>query len=140
MKDKDNSRLQQEWISLHDNVERSEMLALGIKLLSVLITLAALIAQLESLVIFLLILVLWLQEAIWKTFQARSEQRLVLLEKVLLENNNDRVPGFYSSFEQNRPGVIALLKEYLSNAARPTVAYPYAVLILIVVVVAGFDS
>ena len=123
--------LQQEWFTLHNNTEHSEALALIIKLAAVSICLVGIMNTQYSLLITLLLMVLWLQEAIWKTFQGRTEQRLLIIEKAWADDEQNSTLCFYSSWEKSQPGIAALIAEYLSNAARPTVAYPYLVLVLI---------
>ena len=123
--------LQQEWQTLHTSCDRSEALALGIKLLAVMICLATIFVPQSSLYISVILAVLWLQEAIWKTFQGRTEQRLLAIEKAWADNDNSSALCFYSHWTESRSGVMTLLKEYLSNAVRPTIAYPYSVLIVI---------
>ena len=60
------SSLEKEWQLLHHSYERSEALALLIKLTALLVCLFGFYLQLYF-VSALLIAVLWLQEAIWKT-------------------------------------------------------------------------
>ena len=118
-----------EWLALHNSYEKFETLALVIKLVAVLVCLAGFIFNLSSLILAMLILVLWLQDAIWKTFQGRTEQRLLVLEKANSENDQTVSLNFYSHWEVSRPGIIVLVREYLSNAVRPTIAYPYIILL-----------
>ena len=129
MTDNDRNTLQQEWISLHNNNEKSEALAVHIKLMALILFVVALIAELEPLVAAFLLLVLWLQEAIWKTFQSRAEQRLISIEKAWVSNDDSYALQFYSEWLETRPGLSGLIRQYLSNAIRPTVAFPYALLI-----------
>ncbi len=128
MTDKSRQILQQEWTTLHNNVEQSETMALIIKLLAVVICFAAISIELNLIVIVLLLFVLWFQEAIWKTFQSRTEQRLLDIEKALLNKEENSSLCFYSQWVTSRPGTKALILQYLKNAFRPTIAYPYAVL------------
>ncbi len=131
MNDKTNDTLQQQWSTLHNNVERSESLALVLKMLAVVVLLVGLIAGINLTIIDLLLLVLWLQEGIWKTFQSRTELYLLDIEKVLLDKEVDIGLGFYSNWVKSRPGLKTLVLQYLSNAIRPTVAYPYVILLVI---------
>ncbi len=121
--------LQQEWTSLQNSCERSEALALAIKLVAVILCLAGIISGLNATTISLLLLVLWLQEAIWKTFQSRTEQRLLAIEHAWSDPDPQVALRFYSDWEASRPGTAALIADYLSSALRPTVAFPYLVLI-----------
>ena len=132
MTDKNSNSLQQEWISLHNNNEKSEVMALVIKLLALILFVVALIARLEPLMVTFLLLVLWLQEAIWKTFQSRAEQRLIAIEKAWVNNDGNVALQFYSQWQEARPGFSGLIKQYISNAIRPTVAYPYILLIPVI--------
>jgi len=118
-----------EWLALHNSYEKSEALTLVIKLVAVFICLAGFIFNISSLLVAMLLLVLWLQDAIWKTFQGRTEQRLLTLEKATSENDQAVMLNFYSHWDESRPGMILLVREYISNAVRPTIAYPYAILL-----------
>jgi len=78
------------------------------------------------------ILVLWLQEGIWKTYQARIGARLLLVEKRLVDPpaTQDQPFQLYSAWEKNRKGAFRLVAEYAANSLRPTVAFPYVILLL----------
>ncbi len=132
MPDTSRKLLQQEWHSLHNNVEQSEGRALLIKLLAVVLCLLGLLFGLNVHLLALLLMVLWLQEAIWKTFQGRIESRLLALERTWSgDDEAAMVLSFYTRWMADRPGPKGLLIEYLSSMARPTVAYPYLPLILV---------
>jgi len=80
--------------------------------------------------------VLWLQDAIWKTFQARIENRLLQLEENLsgeqsLERADGKAYQFNSAYIKNRPDNLGLIKEYFYQAIRPTIAYPHVILLLV---------
>ncbi|MBV1959732.1 MAG: hypothetical protein KUG53_03245, partial [Pseudomonadales bacterium] len=88
-----------------------------------------------SIFILLLLLMVWLQDAIWKTFQSRIDVRLLQLEQYLssehpLETRDGKAYQFNSLYLENRPGSIGLVKEYLVQALRPTVAFPHLLLVL----------
>ncbi|MCU7940091.1 MAG: hypothetical protein KZQ64_01440 [gamma proteobacterium symbiont of Bathyaustriella thionipta] len=121
--------LQQEWHTLQNNCAHSETLALIIKLVAIIICLIGFIDHHSSLLIALLLLILWLQEAIWKTFQSRTEQRLLAIEKAWADSDNGSALCFYSNWTKSRPGIKRLIADYLLSAVRPTVAYPYIVLL-----------
>ena len=121
--------LQQEWSTLQNNCAHSESLALLIKLVAVIVCFVGIIYQQSNLLIALLLLILWLQEAIWKTFQSRTEQRLLAIEKAWADNDNDSALCFYRNWAESRPAIKTLITEYLYSAIRPTVAYPYIVLL-----------
>lgn len=140
--------LQREWHTLQNNCSHSESLALGIKLLAVVVCLIAILYPQGSLFISLLLALLWLQEAIWKTFQGRTEQRLLAIEKAWanarvetdIETDIEKSATlcFYSHWLESRSGTKALLSEYLSQAIRPTIAYPYIILIAISLTIAWY--
>ncbi len=58
MIDKSVNHLQQEWVTLHNNVEQSEALSLLIKLLAVIVCVVGFIVNMQFVIIDLLILVL----------------------------------------------------------------------------------
>ncbi|OUS24649.1 hypothetical protein A9Q99_24085 [Gammaproteobacteria bacterium 45_16_T64] len=126
--------LQIEWAALHRSYDQFDVLGLVIKLVAVVIAIAGLITALDTLIITALIAVLWLQEAIWKTFQGRTEQRLIAIEKALSTEESPETISFYGDWQASRPGTVGLIKEYLANALRPTIAYPYVLLIAIAIV------
>ena len=85
-----------------------------------------------------MLLVLWLQDAIWKTFQSRIEVRLLQLEEYLsgdqsLDRTDQKPYQFNSQYIETRLGTIGLIKEYLRQAIRPTVAYPHVILLALVI-------
>lgn len=122
--------LQAEWLALQANHEQYERAALGVKLLAVALCALAFGARW----LWVLMLVLWLQEAIFKTFQARLGARLLRVEALLLKSG-DAAPGqamqLHSEWLASRPRGAALLREYALSALRPTVAFPYPVLVLL---------
>ena len=150
-----------EWKILHKDHEKYEQFSLCIKLFSVAICLAALALEIGFIVTALILLVLWLQDAIWKTFQFRMADRLILLEEALEKKDVDNLPTpeeskddedttskpidtpkdekalsieafqFYRQWALNRPDTSGLMDTYISNGLRPTVAYPYVALIII---------
>ncbi|MBV1928188.1 MAG: hypothetical protein KUG81_01585 [Gammaproteobacteria bacterium] len=130
------SNLSSEWSLLQGQFDSYEKHSLLIKLSSIGILSAAYFTNHLSVFVLLLLLVLWLQDAIWKTFQARIDARLLQLEEYLsnehaLENRDGIAFQFNSLYAQNRPGNIGLLKEYLGQSLRPTVAFPHIVLVAI---------
>jgi len=90
--------------------------------------------------------ILWFQEAIWKTYQARAEARLLVLEKAIADNmqsdagssSNVLAFQFNREFAASRGGLSDLICEYCSQALRPTIAYPHLVLVLLTGYVAIF--
>jgi len=128
--------LASEWSLLQNQFDSYEKYSLLIKLSSIGILSAAYFTNHLSIFVLLLLFILWLQDAIWKTFQARIDARLLQLENYLsnehaLENRDGIVFQFNSLYAQNRPGNVGLLKEYLRQSLRPTVAFPHIVLVAI---------
>lgn len=125
-----------EWGILQRQHEHYEFVALGIKLVAVSLFAMALTLGLQDVLIGLLMLVLWMQDAIFKTFQARLGARLLDLERQLADG--DTGPGrafqLHTAWRDSRKGLSGLLGEYLRSALRPTVAFPYGVLLLVVMV------
>lgn len=125
----ENRALEQEWITLQKGYQQSEIMALIIKLLSVVVCLVGVLINEAVLIALLLILVLWAQEAIWKTFQARTEQRLLAIEEARANNLAHSAYRLYTDWSMSRPGTTELMREYIRNSTRPTIAFPYVILI-----------
>ena len=128
--------LQQEWRTLQDNHERYEGASLWIKLVAVVLVGAGVAVELEWWFLGLLVLVLWLQEGIFKTCQSRLGERLLQLEGLMHQDVPPPGSAFllHTDWLARRGGTMGLLGEYATSAARPTVAFPYAVLLLILLV------
>lgn len=133
------SSFTQEWAILHNDHEKYERYSLLIKLSNVIIFLVSFALGLGLIVPVILMGVVWLQDGIWKTFQARMSHRILLIERYIKEQafgNTDEVHfQLYSDWEKSPKDTKALVTEYFKNALRPTVAYPHAVLIFLQVVV-----
>ena len=123
-----------EWCLLQNQFDSYEKHSLYIKLLSVIVLLAAEISSVTSIFIVLVLVVLWLQDAIWKTFQSRIEPRLLQIEKYISEKSEESVFQFNSEYHKVRLSGISLINEYVRQSIRPTVAFPHIVLILILLV------
>jgi hypothetical protein len=135
--------LQNEWITLQTQFDSYEKCSLGIKLFSVFsfcILTYALNAGLASLWV---VAILWLQDGIWKTFQHRIGQRLEVVEQAIQDystTSKSQEHGaklgmqFNLAWRQSRPSAIGLVIEYLKQSLKPTVAYPYVVLIILIIV------
>jgi hypothetical protein len=129
------SDLASEWSLLQNQFDSYEKYSLFIKLVSIGIVSFAYFTHHIHFFIFILLMVLWLQDAIWKTFQSRIEVRLLQLEDYLsgdqsLERADGKAYQFNSLYLKGRPGTLALINEYFRQAIRPTIAYPHAVLLL----------
>jgi len=129
--------LAHEWQLLQNQCDSYEKHSLYIKLLAITLFFVAFFIERNGIVLVTVMLVLWLQDAIWKTFQARIEQRLLALETQLTSGQKTLVTTAYRynlSYLESRPSTVGLIKEYLQQTLRPTVAFPYIVLITISIV------
>lgn len=129
--------LYSEWALLQNQFDSYEKYSLIIKLINVTILAIAYFANSISLFILCLLLILWLQDAIWKTFQSRIETRLLTLETAIKNNHSDKESStiayqFNSEFEKNRKSIIGLIAEYCRQAIRPTIAFPHFLLVVLV--------
>lgn len=134
------SNFSNEWVLLQNQFDSYEKYSLVIKLTSILIICSAYFTDRLDLFVFMVLVVLWFQDAIWKTFQSRIEDRLLKLEAYLADQNNldanqsdtsqAQAYQFNREFLNNRPSSIGLVIEYLRQAFRPTVAFPHVFLLL----------
>lgn len=126
--------MENEWSLLQNQFDSYEKYSLLIKLANIAILSAVYITNRPGIFVVFLLLALWLQEAIWKTFQSRIEARLLKIEACMLNGGDTKPFQFNSEFLKDRPGNAALISEYLRQALRPTVAFPHALLVLMLVV------
>ena len=126
------SDLAHEWILLQNQFDSYEKHSLLIKLLCVALYSYLWLAG-NLFLICLVVVVLWGLDAIWKTYQNRIEIRLLAVEQSLLNDSSAPTAAFQfnSNYLRNRPSNIKLIREYLHQAARPTVVFPYLLLILV---------
>lgn len=127
--------LQSEWCLLQNQFDSYEKYSLIIKLFSVAVLIATVQTSNASVLMVVVLLVLWLQDAIWKTFQGRIEVRLLQIEKFLANNVSseqsvETACQFNTEYQKQRPGTMGLIIEYCRQALRPTVAFPHVVLVL----------
>ncbi|MDC8784948.1 hypothetical protein [Roseateles koreensis] len=121
--------LQQEWLALQSKFEAYEFVAWANKLAALL-----LLAQLHpGRLVLALVAVLWLQEAVLKTFQSRLGARLLTVEQGLRRDAPDAYGAgamqLHSDWQAARPGTFKLLAQVLSQLLRPTVAFSYVLLL-----------
>ncbi|MFT3718184.1 hypothetical protein [Pseudorhodoferax sp.] len=133
--------LGREWSALHHDCERGEASALWIKLAAVAVAVVAVALGFDAVLTMALVLVLWVQEGIVRTGQSRLVARLLRVEALLREPAAGAGQGcqLYSEWQAGRPGIVGLLGEYLAHAARPTVAFPYVVLMLLLWAVTAIE-
>jgi len=129
------ANLANEWSLLQNQFDNYEKYSLLIKLSAIGLLAVAYLLNNLTVFVFFLLLILWFQDAIWKTFQSRIETRLLQLEdylscEELLENNDAKAYQLNSLYLKNRPSSVGLIKEYLRQAIRPTIAYPHVLLLL----------
>lgn len=120
-----------EWHFLQGQFESYEKHSLYIKLFAIAVLLLAAISERMNTVVLLILLLLWLQDAIWKTFQSRIEPRLLLLERAIAGEAVGSALQFNTEYQLRRLSGSMLIKEYACQALRPTVAFPHVMLILI---------
>lgn len=125
------SAVAQEWSVLQKLHERYEFAALTIKLTAVVLYFAGLVVELHGTWLVLLVALLWLQEGIFKTYQGRLGSRLLALERGLAASEPVQAFALHSDWLAQRKGLIGQLREYLGSTVRPTVAFPYLVLLVL---------
>ena len=135
MSDQHKSMLSQEWLALQSQYEHYEHSSLLIKLVAVIVFAAGLMLTLNLILVALFVAVFWLQEGILRTFQARLGARILQVETGYRAETEDQMVcqpfQLHTEWLRTRPGSIGLVAEYIKNAARPTVAFPYLILLLI---------
>lgn len=128
---------QKEWAIIHADIEKYEKFSLIIKLSSIMVSMISIAYLVAVWITVGLVFILWLQDGIWKTFQKRLESRIIFLESRIKQDTdtNNEAFQFYSQWESKRQGVVGLIKEYILNSVKPTVAYPYVILLIMVLVI-----
>lgn len=118
--------LGKEWQTLQDNHEQHEQNALFIKLAGLALCVAGLATGLPLSWIAFTVVICWIQEGIFKTYQSRLSDRLLGIE-LQLAQSNPAPPGMrlHTNWLASRPSGGALLRSYIFSAVRPTVAFPY---------------
>jgi len=122
--------LHQEWLALQAQFERYEALALAVKLAAF----AAVVLVPDAVLALALLGLLWLQEAVLKTFQGRLGERLLAVEAALGAGEGGVAMQLHRDWLAHRPRGAALPAQYLKSALRPTVALPYPLLMVLVAV------
>ena len=123
--------LSQEWTTLQNQFDSYEKFSLLIKLFAITWLIISLI--LSQLIPFNACFgiavngIIWLLDAIWKTFQSRIETRILKLEASIEKNTSIAPCQFNREFLAHRAGTMSTLVSYLKQALRPTIAYPHIV-------------
>ena len=135
--------LSNEWMLLQNQYDSYEKYSLMIKLVAMVMFYCAHISEKIGWIALILLAIFWLQDAIWKTFQSRIELRLLAVEEALSDSLSESEANssnsfiayqFNSDFLQKRPSQFGLIKEYFVQSLRPTVAFPYCILIALLIV------
>jgi hypothetical protein len=123
--------LGQEWITLQGNYEKHEHSRLLIKLTCIVLWAAGLALWPDRIEIVSMIFILWIQESIFSTFQSRLSERILRIERLFKEGCEAAHAPYqlHSEWNDNRPGVAKLAAQYAANALKPTVAFPYVLLV-----------
>lgn len=124
-----------EWQTLQNNHEQYEKNALLIKLTSLVLCCAGLAFGLPLLWIGFAVLLCWGMEGIFKNYQARLSKRLLSIEASLSQAKQGASPmQLHAEWAASRPGGAALIAGYAFSACRPTVAFPYLPILLMLVI------
>ena len=137
------SALTHEWVTLQNNHEQYERSALLVKIVAILVFTAGTLwthgSSLNGSVYFAILCfvqcVLWAQEAILRTSQARLRERLLRIEACQRDGGGLALQ-LHSEWLASRKGGLGLLGEYARNGLRPTVAFPHALLAALLVLLA----
>lgn len=124
------SALEREWVVLQGNIEQHERNALVVKLVAIVLFTAAILFSLAGPLTAWLIAILWVQEAMLRTFQGRMVARILRIEESL-RGAAGQAMQFHTDWVATRNGPAGMILEYAASAIRPTVAFPYAVLLLV---------
>ncbi len=118
--------LQQEWCILMQQTHSEEKISLLIKLVSLaLCSLLVFHQQLDWLILGACAIA-WFLDAIWKTFQRRTNERLEVVEHAILKQDCHQAMQFNTQWNIQRGGALALLTGYIRSALTPTVVAPHA--------------
>lgn len=121
--------LSREWLALQAQCEDYEKQALRLKIVAVVLFLLGYLVAPDLSVSAILTAMLWLQEGIWKTWQSRLEDRVIQIE-AMMNGTPGQAFQLYTRWKEERPSSFRLIWNYLKNALRPTVAFPYLALLV----------
>ncbi len=125
----------QEWQALQKQIDDFEKWSLIIKISNVFVTVILFTAGKMSFIAGSIILIMWLQDGIWKTFQSRTELRLLSVERIIEYYGSSKDTTAEHPFQLNRefsagrPSTLGLVIAYLKQSLRPTVAFPHVALV-----------
>ena len=119
-----------EWQTLQNNYEQHEKSALLIKLASLTFFLLGLAISQATLWAILIVLLCWGLESVIKTYQSRLGERLLKIEAAIKNKNESEGMQFHTGWQINRPSGMRLIIEYGAQSLKPTIAFPYAIILL----------
>lgn len=124
--------LSHEWATLQNNYEQMERNALLVKLAAVVLCVGGYALGVSYELLGGTALLLWVQEILCRTSQARLGERIVRVE-ALVKNAAPASSAcqLHTEWLASRKSSGGLWGEYAVHALRPTVAFPYAVLLLV---------
>jgi hypothetical protein len=120
-----------EWQTLQNNYEQHEKNALLIKLTCLSIFLLSQAMGSPLLWATFIVLLCWMLESIFKTYQSRLGERLLKIEVSIKQGKEHDGMQFHTEWQSNRTNGARLIIEYAKHALKPTVAYPYALIFLV---------
>lgn len=128
-----NTLLGFEWQTLQLNHEQHEKNALLIKLVCMALYVAGFAMGVPLVLLGVLVVLCWVQEGIFKTYQARLAERLLHVESLLRQSEPplQQAMQLHSAWLSRRPGGAGQLVSYAASACRPTVAFPYVPILLL---------
>lgn len=121
-----------EWATLQNNHEQYEKHSLLIKLGSIAVFILNVAFDLNFAIAVSLLLIMWVQEGIFRTTQSRFGERILRVEQLIHQGSVQTCLGYqlHSEWMAMRPGFTGLLAEYGKNMLRPTVAFPHVLLVV----------
>ena len=127
--------LRQEWAILQNNYEQYEKHGLLIKLASIALFVFNLAWGLNVAMTVSILLIMWVQEGICKTYQSRLGERILRVEQHIRQSSVHTFFGYqlHSEWSAMRPEFTGLLAEYGKGMLRPTVAFSHVLLILMTI-------
>ena len=118
--------LAHEWQTLQNNHEQYEKSALLIKLTSLVLCIAGLATHIPLPWLGITVILCWLQDGIYKTYQSRLAEHLLHIELLLRQAEPPaEAMQLYTAWTANRPDWFRLVAAYVASALKPTVAFPY---------------
>ncbi|WJG09237.1 hypothetical protein [Aliiglaciecola sp. LCG003] len=127
----DTNRFEREWITLQNQYDSYEKYSMLIKLFSVAVCSLLVFHQKLDLIISALCTLLWMLDAIWKTFQHRISQRLLIIEAGLAGSRIQSPMQYNTAWLANRPNAFGLTADYLKSGLSPTILGPHLIIIAI---------